>query len=139
MNSHEKAEALTQILPCEKYFGTIHLTITVIPSNKALYRRKEVQNEKMTLGDLFYTVFDDNPIVSYIHSVKGIFSSDMTYIVFTNQVVQYFNDNLGDINGLCSTLYQEIAKEIFEEKEGIFFCTDLPDSTNSINKYEGIF
>lgn len=49
-----------------------------------------------------------------------------------NKVVQYFNDDLGDAHGVCSTLYQEIAKDVFGEHEGIFFCTNLPADDNKV-------
>lgn len=57
-------------------------------------------------------------------SAEGIFSNPITYIVFKNKVVQFWNDDLSDIYGNRSTLYQDIAKEIFGESSGIFFCTD---------------
>ena len=47
-------------------------------------------------------------------------------MVFQNKVVQYFSDNMQDINGFTSTLYQEIAKELFGVDGGLYFCTDLP-------------
>lgn len=51
----------------------------------------------------------------------------MYYVVFKNCVVQFFNDNLNDIYGNISTLYQDIAREIFAdaEWEGVFYCTDV--------------
>lgn len=45
--------------------------------------------------------------------------------MFKNKVVQYFNDDLSDANGVCSTLYQEIAKRIFGENPMIYFCTSI--------------
>lgn len=59
-------------------------------------------------------------------TVDGIMTNPMTFIVFQNKVVQYWNDDLGDINGNCSTLYQTVAKDVFGDVEGIFFCTDTP-------------
>ena len=35
------------------------------------------------------------------------------------------NDDLSDAHGICSTLYQDLAKEVFGESEGIFFCTEV--------------
>ena len=52
----------------------------------------------------------------------------MTYVVFVKEVVQYFNDDLGDANGVCSTLYQDIAKRLFTSTEGVFFCTNTNGS-----------
>ena len=49
----------------------------------------------------------------------------LTYVVFTNKVVQFFNDNLNDIYGNVTTLYQEIASDVFDIESGVFFCTDF--------------
>jgi hypothetical protein len=52
-------------------------------------------------------------------------------VVFVPEVVQYYTDNLGDINGFRTTLYQELAKELFGDSElsrGVYFCTDIIDS-----------
>ena len=73
---------------------------------------------------MFRKAFEGNPAFSYAVTVGGISSNDFNYVVFKNKVVQYWNDNLGDINGNESTLYQEIAKDIFEDCTGIYFCTD---------------
>ena len=39
----------------------------------------------------------------------GYWFVDITYVIFKNCVVQFFNDNLNDAHGLISTLYQNIA------------------------------
>lgn len=118
VDSPTKAEALTRLFPTEYDFGNVTLTITIVPANA----------EKVTFStnyaDLYNYAFRDNPIFSFTKTVHGIFSNDLTYVVFKNRVVQFFNDDLGDIYGNCSTLYQCIAKDVFGEKEGISFCTD---------------
>ena len=111
-----KADALAQLLPTEKAFGNVTLTIIVVPAN-----------ESPTRASLIRDAFMGNEALSYIQSIEGIMSNPMTFVVFKNKVVQYFNDDLGDINGMRSTLYQDIAKEIIGQEGGIFFCTDLPD------------
>lgn len=111
-----KAEALMQLLPAEKTFGNVTLKVTVVPANDG-----ETSNV-----DLIAAAFDGNPILSYIHSVHTLF--DINYVVFRNEVVQYFSDNIGDVNGMCSTLYQDIAKDVFDECEGVYFCTDTKKS-----------
>ena len=117
VNNSTKAEALTQLLPVEKQFGNVTLKITVIPAN----------NTKSTKISLFQDAFKDNPALAYIKTIDGIFSNPISYVVFEGKVVQYFNDSMADINGVCSTLYQDIAKNVFGEQDGIFFCTDLVD------------
>lgn len=113
-----KADALTQLLPAEKSFGNVNLKITVIPANA----------NKESAISLFQKAFAGNPILNYIEGTEDTFSNPLYYFVFRNEVVQYFNDNLADIHGLESTLYQNLANEIFEGcHEGVLFCTDLPD------------
>ena len=41
--------------------------------------------------------------------------------------MQYYNDDLGDAYGNCSTLWQDIARRLFEDVLGIFYCTDVKD------------
>lgn len=114
-NNPDKADALTQLLPEYKKFGNIALKIEVLPSNV----------QTMSKMDLFRKAFDGNPAVSYMETVDGVFRAN--YIVFKNKVVQYYADDLGDINGIHSTLYQDIAQDIFGSEEGIFYCTDIPE------------
>ena len=112
----EKAEALKELLPIEVEFGEITLVITIVPANNSIRRSpKQVSIIK---------AFEGNPIVTDIEIISGVMTNDLVYIVFKKEVVQYFNDDLGDINGICSTLYQDIAKRVFKGIEGVCFCTD---------------
>ena len=114
-----KADALEKLLPMEKVFGNVTLSIKVIPANNLAH----------TNVPLYEAAFEGNEALSYIKTVGGgILSNDITYVVFKNQVVQYFSDDLSDPHGLTSTLYQDIAERVFEQKEGIFFCTDIPEA-----------
>jgi hypothetical protein len=118
VDNQAKADAMTEMLPSVKDFGGIELQINVIPANKTGFRRGKPAT--------FAALFENNPIVNDIFTVD-MMTNTMTYIVFRKEVVQYYNDNLGDANGICSTLYQDIASRIFEEKEGVYFCTDIRD------------
>lgn len=108
-----KADALSKLLPTEKRFGNVIMSIFVIPSN--------LQEESRTR--LFEKAFENNPILSYIKTIEGDFSYNTSYIVFMARVVQFFADNLKDVNGNTSTLYEEIARDVFGEENGISFCT----------------
>ena len=113
-----KAQALELLLPKTKEFGNVTLFITVVPANGTI---------PIKTDNLFQTAFKGNGAFSFVKIVHGVFSNDLIYVVFKNKVVQYFNDDLGDIYGQKSTLYQEIAKNIFAEMEGVCFCTDVED------------
>ena len=114
----EKADALAQLLPTEKQFGNVTVKIQVIPANKLGVSKLE----------LFRKALEGNAAVSYMQTIEGLYSNELNFIVFANKVVQYFTDDLGDINHVRSTLYQDMAKELFGEHESIFYCTDKPES-----------
>ena len=111
----EKAAALTELLPVAKEFGNVKLLITVVPANNKFATRS------WTIAD----AFAGNPIVNSINTIHGIMSNDITYVIFRKEVVQYYNDDLSDAHGVCSTLYEILAKEILGEMEGVYFCTDV--------------
>ena len=121
-NNPDKATALMKLLPAEKKFGNVTLLINVdcpTVSNLAF----------ATAKDLFETAFSGNPAFAYVVTTGEYWCVDFTYVVFKNCVVQFFNDNLNDPHGIVSTLYQEIASEVFADMNfvggGIAYCTDV--------------
>ena len=110
-----KADALAQLLPTERTLGNVTVKVTVVPANT-----------KKAAIDLIQEAFFGNPALSYVWSVEstiGVFN----YAVFQNKVVQYFNDNLSDINGNRSTLYETLAKDVFDDDLGLCYCTEAAD------------
>lgn len=113
VDNPRKADALTQLLPAEKKFGSMEVKVTVIPAN----------NLKKTKFRLIQEALDGNDAVIYFDS-EDVFTNPIGYVVFDKEVVQYFTDDLSDIHGCRSTLYQDMAKEIFGNLDGVCFCTD---------------
>lgn len=117
VDNTDKADALTQILPEEKEFGNVTVQIVVIPANNLLQSSPD---------DLFRRALRYNGAVWSVESTKDTPGFPcLTYVIFNKEVVQYFTDNLGDYYGITSTLYQNIAKDIFVNVEGVYFCTDV--------------
>lgn len=114
-----KADALARLLPAKREFGNVTMRLTVVHANPP------------TAGDapltLYETAFEGNPAFAYVRRTPGILSFDLVYVVFKRRVVQFFNDSLGDVNGNCSTLYENIARDLFEGRDGVFFCTDTEE------------
>ena len=110
-----KATAISKLLPSVKHFGDVTLTINITLVSTA-----------STKADVYHDAFDGNPAFSYSKQIDGVFTNPITYVVFKPDVVQFYNDDLGDINGNCTTLYQNIAKDIFND-DGVFFCTDVKE------------
>ena len=113
VDGQDKAEAIDYLLPDEKEFGNVKVTISVVPSNRLLSR-----------AEIIRKAFAGNPAYSYSATATGVYNNPITYVVFKPEVVQYWNDSLADINGKVSTLYENIADKIIGGDEGIFFCTD---------------
>lgn len=119
-----KADALQNLFPIEKEWGGVTMTITVIPPNKES-AFKIVRNREMTSKEIIEYAFCDNPHFSECIDVDFPFWSGFIYVMFKNEVIQYYTDDLGDPNGMTSTLAQDIAKEIFEPVDGVYYCTEL--------------
>ena len=118
VDNARKADALSRLLPAEKTFGDVNVAINVIPAN----------DESAT--DLFRAAFAKNPVFKFADHLEDLFSNPIYYVVFAKEVVQIHNDDIGDRFGLKSTLYQDIARDIFGTEEdndwmcGVHFCTD---------------
>lgn len=128
IDSRDKYEALDYLLPKEKVFGNVKLHIALIPSNDMV--------DGPNIGEMLRDAFKDNPIFSRTVDTKRIFDdTTYTYVMFHKEVAQYFDDNLADLNGMRSALYQDIADEVFRDMLGdkmrvqemysVHFCTEV--------------
>lgn len=120
VSSFVKAEALNKIMPKNVSFGNVSLIINIITPD----------DEISDIADTFRAAFKDNPNVTDIVSIKDPFDNYINYMIFKKEVVQFYDDDISDIYGLCSTLNEDIAREVFSEfKSDIRFCTDIKNPT----------
>lgn len=124
VNNAWKAAALCELMEEERHYGNVTVCIQVVPSNETADNDKHEFANPM---EIFETAFKNNPTLSYVKGQSQIFDVSY-YVVFKNEVVQYFNDDISDVNGNCSTLYQEIAKDIFRKSLKANYCTDTPQN-----------
>ena len=99
------------------------MTLSIIIDCPAISNRAFPTNK-----ELFEVAFKGNPAFAYVVCPsEDIYWVPATYVVFKNCVVQFFNDNLNDCHGLLSTLYQDIAAEIFEDANltSCYYNTDV--------------
>lgn len=114
VSNQDKADALTELLPAKKDFGGVVLTINVIPDNTKSDNREI----------LFRRAFKGNPIVKDIVAVDN-FGFEAVYVVFSGGIVQFYNDELCDVNGMKTMLLQDVAKDVFGDIGAmLFFCTE---------------
>ena len=116
VEDEKKADALMKLLPLQKEFGNVVLKISVIPAD----------DEAVDYLSLFQAAFKGNPNVSDITSVQTPFGDNVNFVVFKKEVVQFYNDDISDLHGVCSTLNENIAREIFGGSfDTVCFCTDV--------------
>lgn len=126
----DKANALSHVVACEKKFGNVTLTIEVIPGNdvKKLYADTGRQaNVLSSDADIWYHIMLGNTAIDDIRNVVFIGGARFVFVLFKPVVVQYYNDDTTDYNGMESTLYEDIARDIFTENPGVYFCTEMKD------------
>jgi len=114
VKKHDKYIALDRLLPGIKVYGNVTLGIV-------LYDEENTATD--TLG-LFNTLFAGNPIVSDFKTRKDPAGVDWNYVLFAPEVVQFFDDDIGDYYGNWTGLAEDIAREVFAENSlGVNFCT----------------
>ena len=134
VDNPRKAEALTDLLVSVKDYGGVKLMIEVVPANVISDEVKRcfkiARNEEN-----YYTEYESalvgNRAFAYTYTVLNVMGFNAVFVVFQKKVIQYYNDNLGDLNGMKSTLAEEIARDIFEVRNGVFFCTDTHDENEN--------
>lgn len=133
VQTSDKAEALSQLLNPEKTFGETTVKVTVIPANPVskdtkLWIKGIVDSENY--DRLISIALSDNELFYTIRVIKGLLGFDAVYVLFNKTVVQYYNDNIGDLNGIKSTLAEDIVRDIFVQHPGIFYCTNVADEVS---------
>ena len=106
-----KADALDHLLPKEKVWGNVTYKVTVVPPNG-------FEHSGFPLDE----AFNKNPAVVDIVHVNFM---NITYVIFKKTVVQYYDDSLSSAYGVKSTLYEDLARAVFEPLNGVFYCTDV--------------
>lgn len=120
-----KAEALEKILPPYKEYGNVIVFINVKPAN--------VQKDNMI--SLYEKAFVGNPVLRRIY-IKDIPGSQVNFLLFRNEVVRFFADNIRDYEGKKSMLFEEIAADIFSDRPGIYFCTEDKTEAEAACEFE---
>lgn len=113
VSSPKKAAALAQLLPAEKEFGNVTLNIEVVPPNG-------ITSQLSNITD----AFNNNGAVSRIVKVDPSMGFGAIYVIFNKDIIQYFDDNLRSYTGYKTTIYEDIARNIFEAPIEVFFCTE---------------
>lgn len=113
VETQEKADALTAMLPETKEFGNVTVSVSVIPGNKV--------GDKFR--DPYKTAFDGNEL--YVETVNADCPlGSFTYVIWKAEILQFFNDNLADVCGNKSMLAESAARDVLAEKHNVYHCTE---------------
>lgn len=84
--------------------------------------------EIASVCDLFRKAFTGNPHFSRVVTVRYPLGMVLNYCVFKKEIIQFWNDDLSDINGVCSMITSDLAREILvldsAPFEKISFCIE---------------
>ena len=108
-----KFVALDRVMPKVAEFGNVKLKINV---------SDDKGDSTVAAIELYKTIFANNPIVKDVKDVKDFTGTLHGYVRFWPEVLQFFNDDLSDFDGLWSGLAQDIAREVFVN-QNVHFCT----------------
>lgn len=119
IDNPNKANVLRSMIPQTKTFGNVTMTIDIIPSNSC--------NFVAHTNPYIEHAFAGNPIYHFSKTFPNAFMTNpITYVVFAKEVIQYYNDDLGDLFGNANCLAEDLARDVLENNvDGIFFCTDI--------------
>ena len=133
VDGEEKADALTKLLKPSVKFGNITMPVVVHQANDISelygvksYSRKPYRTRPLVpyADDIHCKAFIGNVSMNFIEYAYGPGGAVFTYVIFAPRVVQYFADDTSSYYGLKTTLYEDIAREIFIEEPGVFYCTN---------------
>lgn len=106
-----KAAAIDRLLRHEVEFGNVVLKVNVIPNN-----------DEETIVMALRRAFEGNPALV---SVEERDYPESIHAIFAPDVVQYVSDDLSSYFGITSTLYEELARDVFDLPDGTF-CNTMP-------------
>lgn len=111
----EKIDALVRLMKDEYKFGNVTLKIYFSVSN----------GFKATETDGLYGQAIDglasNAAIVDIKKVENFVHDEFVVIEFAKEIVQFYNDDLGDYYGNWNGTYVDIAKELFKENPRLMF------------------
>lgn len=112
-----KLRSLEKLLKSEYEFGNVKLIITFVYLDAGA--------DVITVSDL-KNVFCGNTMVRDIVSGTLPGGATKTYVVFSKEVVQFYNDDLTDAYGNYNGLAEDIAREVFVDGgPGLSYSTDI--------------
>ena len=108
-NNQEKLTAIEKLIKSEYAFG-----------NVKMYIKFTCENSTEDWEQILKTAFKGNRAVNAILTVPDLYD-ELFYVVFEDEVIQFYNDDTRDCFGNWNGLYTDIAKDVFKDNFQIKF------------------
>jgi hypothetical protein len=122
VSKYEKAKALKKLIPAKKAFGNVTVNVNI-----------DYKESEQPIADIYRAAFENNPAFKYVFDFDAG-TNHITYVIFEKEVVQFWNDDMSDPHGITSTLYENIAEDVFDT-DGVIFSTDSEKDNKWTEEY----
>lgn len=96
-----KAEAIAELLPTSVNFGNVRVEIAVVPAN-----------DPAPIKSLLVSAFAGNPALERVTETRDAHGYPAIYAEFAPNVAQFWNDDMGNPQGVSSFLLADVAREV---------------------------
>jgi len=117
--TESKANALKIMLPIVKNFGNINVDIEITLNGTPL----DFIGERTSIPDTINWInklFEGTEVEGQCYEMFGGY---IGFVVCPATIVQFYNDNITDINGNATMLFADAAKDVIDVPTGVNFCT----------------
>lgn len=114
VKNHSKADALRDLLKSSVQFGNITVNVNV------------EYDDDVSLEKKFQYAFTGNKYYCDFHRQNNVGPESMwsaNYVLFKPLAVQYYDDNLASYYGLESKLPEDVARDILNPVDGVYYCS----------------
>lgn len=98
-----KADALARLLPAERVFGNVTLTVAVVPAS-----------DGATDEQVWRWAFDGNPAFAGVVTDAMPDGSPITFAVFEPECAQWLADDTSSPFGVQTRTYEQVARDVLE-------------------------
>ena len=120
--TEEKADALRVMLPIIKNFGNINVDIEITMNGTPIDYVAERSSIPETI-DWINQLFDGSGDVVDAQCYE-LFGGYVGFVVCPARIIQFYNDDITDVNGNTTMLFADAARDVLEVPAGVNFCTE---------------
>lgn len=107
----KKIQAIKKLIGSKVVFGDVAVDIDY------------GENENEDVAEVWKDAFSGNPLFCGIVSADIPFDGSCDYAIFKRDIIDFYDDNISDVNGNSHYIVADLVKEVVSNKD-IFICTE---------------